>query len=370
MADLNTLVPNETPPAPAAGEDTVEVTHPDEQALAAAEDELAAEQPDDAGGDEPPAGDQAVLPVPPTAAVTPPVDPGPMVPAARLGQMAARVRAAEMEVAVEKGKRQLLEDLVKSGAISAEHGLAVREGRAAMPAKAPTPEEQLSSLRAEQRGLAKKQLEMDPEAYEAERQRLEDLVFDLRIKQMQPQAPAPAARGDDLSLSDATSRVATLFPILEKMTEDQLVQLVPVAIGDMKREGRPYNANDPKSVLALRTQVAVLADRIYDNGAGTARLLAQVRAGATPPTPAVPAGAGNGARPATPPPNGRMTPAQMAEKVALQRRQPPMLEAHAEPAAGTDGITEASLLEMTTEDIDKLPASVLERIEKGTHPWH
>jgi hypothetical protein len=279
------------------------------------------------------------------------------IPKPRFDEINQRARNLAKDNIRLEAERDTLQRLIDSGRITVEGG----KTSATFAAAEKTPQEQIAELQAEQRALAKQFSDgaFDADEWEEKRQGIDNRIWDLRSRS-QNGANGATPKSPDLYLDEKTAEIEQQFPILQHLTKEQLQPIAKMAIAYMEFEEKPFNANDPRSVLDLRRRVAQMASQKYylegEEPAPDGQNNSASGAPATQPT-------------ASARPGGGVTPLQRAGKIALAASHPPNLN---QSPGGTKGglpsLTEESLVGMTTEDIAALPPEVLDRIEQQGLP--
>lgn len=178
-------------------------------------------------------------------------------------------------IMIPKGRfDEVLRERDKLIATAAYHKARADAAEAAKPgkaeeAKAPTPEEQIKSLRAQRLDIAK-QVDggtLTYEQAEVKRQELEDaeqVVRDtMRKPAEQPRAQPKADPSSDLYLEEKTKEIESQHPYLAEIKDEGDFQfLVVKAVGELAKEGvrLPQGELTPAQQFKLREKVAALSD--------------------------------------------------------------------------------------------------------------
>ncbi len=258
--------------------------------------------------------------------------PGPMIPKARFDEARQKdqEKIAELQAAAAYWKGQA--DARKESGATPE----------AEPEK-PTPQQQISALRAEAKALAARVSAgtLDFEEYEDKRQALLDQELAIRDEMRKPpEAPQSQA---SLSLEQMTAKLEEDHPYVAHLSKSQLSFLTVEAVERLAAEGvnLPRGNLNEREQYQLRAKVAELSDTYG------------------------PAMTGKTIQKPEPQPNGRPAMSKQAQnlKQKLQAAQdaPPDLTAAGRGGAPME-YTDAQIMAMSQEELDALPVSVLEKI--------
>jgi hypothetical protein len=284
----------------------------------------------------------------------------PTVPVAAVQAERKRAREAEIALAEEKGKNAVLTDLVMRGVITPQHATAVQEGRAQL-----APQHQqvnhYADLNGRQDALAQRYEDGEITHTEWVRQNREleeeRKAIDRRVERQQLQERAIEES------KPAAEQIETVFPSLEQRTQDELQALAPLARINAQRvlTSRGAGAFDPANPEHLRIfhfHVAHLQDQHFNGGRDFAAFQAsrQKLTQGIQPNPSQTTPNAKPSRVTTPTP-GRVTdPAQIIrDKVNLSQRHPPDLTGMNDRNASVPTTSEQQIVNMTTEDIAKMP---------------
>lgn len=180
-------------------------------------------------------------------------------------------KPATVPVAVARAERQARQKAEQDaaywrGRAEAAHELAEEVQKPSDERPTLTPQQRLEQIRQERIAIAD-----DYDAgniktrdWEEKRLALEDEERQLR-EQMSPPRNASPAPQSDLGLEERTQQLERDYPILTKVTAEELQPLVPIARQQAAREGRPIQAG-AAGTLELRTRVAKLANTFYGTG--------------------------------------------------------------------------------------------------------
>jgi hypothetical protein len=261
-------------------------------------------------------------------------------------------------ILIPKGRfDEVLRERDKLIATAAYHKARADAAEAAKPgkaeeAKAPTPEEQIKTLRTQRLELAEKvdAGELTYKQAEQQRQQLEDAeqaVRDtVRKPAEQPRAQPKADSG--LYLEEKTKDIEKDHPYLAEIKDEGDFQfLVVKAVGELAKQGvrLPQGNLTEAQQLQLREKVAELSDEFGPVLTGKKLEIPGKKSGGE---------------------SGPSKEAQAREaKLAVAESMPPDLTStrSANPAGTVDA---ASIVSMNEEDIAKLPKSVRESISKGS----
>ena len=264
--------------------------------------------------------------------------PGPMVPKGRLDEEASKRRAAEDSAAYHQGQNELLKQQLAGG-----------QSGAADAAKPPTLQEQRATLRDEKVELAKQYdaAELTAPEWQQKLNEVEDkldaLGLEIVNQQQARQLPAPVAN-TDLALEQQSAKLVGAHPVLTELSVDQLGELRPIAFRNLAAAGTPVT-QDSAGTLRLRTAVAELATRLYGKDPSNPDPDSK-----EPPGPA----------------GAEQQPTAIEKKVALADSLPPdTTNLGTTQQGGVEGLTEARINAMTSEEIEALPASTREQIRDG-----
>ncbi len=368
-------------PAPAASEPPIEEPRfqdndPDVLALKAAEEELEAEEKGvDPNATEPSPADKDAIPAKAAApGATPEPEPDPVpdpdekitIPKARFDEVLARSREAQIEVIRKDAENKTLRDLIDRGVIQPHQVPGGTPAQTPEPTP-PTTTERVTGMRGEQQSLAAEfeAGRISATDWEKQRQGIDDQILELRISESRASDPAAGPQTEDLLLTERTDKIASDYPIVQHLTKEHLTPLAKIAVATMDFEGKAYNAQDPTSVLDLRTRIAKMADQAYEmdgiyspsrqTPTATTTLVEPVA------TPAAQPGATPAVQPAAAP--GPVTAAQRQAKLNLAARQPaPLTSVPGTGQGGVDGMTEDEFVALSTEAIEALPKETLDRI--------
>lgn len=129
-----------------------------------------------------------------------------------------------------------------------------------------TPQERLDQIRQQRVAIADKydNGEIKTREWEERRLALEDEERQVRESLSKPQAAS--APPVDLTLEERTRTLETDYPIITKLTAEDLQPLAAIAYREAAKEGKPIQPG-ALGTLELRTRVAQIATRVYGTGA-------------------------------------------------------------------------------------------------------
>lgn len=220
-----------------------------------------------------------------------------------------------------------------------------------------TPEEQIAARRKAQQALAQQfdSATITAAAWEAERQKLEDEIANIRLQAVQPAQAAPVQPPADLTLEHHSQQLAVQYPVLNLLQSEDLEPLVAIAYQQAAREGRPIQNGTATGTLDLRTRVAKIATTTYADVLAAATAAGQVVAPAN----------------AAPAPSGDLSPDAAARDAKLRAAAgfPPNVN-QLGTAAGTvqpsEAELDARLANLSPAEADNLLLSMPAMVKKLT----